>query len=79
MSKVFIMATSGSEDPTRAGLAFLFAKGVIEAGHEPEIALVGDGAILSKQSVAEGLHPVGLPPLKDLIAFARENKVPVFT
>ena len=78
MGKVLILATSGSEDPTRAGLAFLFAKGVVEAGHEPEIALIGDGAVLAKQSVAEGLQPVGLPPLKDLIAFALENKVPVF-
>jgi predicted peroxiredoxin len=27
MARILIMLTHGSEDPTRAGLAFLFAKG----------------------------------------------------
>jgi len=31
MARILIMATHGSEDPTRAGLAFLFAKGAVEA------------------------------------------------
>ena len=39
MAKIFIIATHGSEDPTRAGLAFFMAKGAIEAGHQPEILL----------------------------------------
>ena len=36
MARILVVSTHGSEDPTRAGLAFTFAKGAIEAGHKPE-------------------------------------------
>ena len=72
MAKIFIIATHGSEDPTRAGLAFFMAKGAIEAGHQPEILLAGDGSVIARKSV-------GIPPLKELIQFALEHKVPVYT
>ncbi len=79
MARILIIATSGSEDPTRAGMAFLFAKGAVEGGHRPEVVLAGDGSVLAKKVVAESIVPVGLPPLKELIQFARDNKVPVYT
>lgn len=79
MARILIMATHGSEDPTKAGLAFLFAKGAVEAGHRPEIVLAGDASVLAKRTVAENVIPVGLPPLKDLANFAVENKIPVHT
>jgi len=70
MARVLLIATHGSEDPTRAGLAFLFAKGAVEEGHRPEVILAGDAVVLARQTVAENVIPVGLPPLKDLMAFA---------
>ncbi len=79
MARILFIATHGSEDPTRAGLAFLFAKGAVEEGHQPEVILAGDAAVLARQTVAENIIPVGLPPLKDLMAFALERKVPVYT
>lgn len=79
MARILLIATSGSEDPTRAGLAFLFAKGAVEEGHQPEIVLAGDAAVLARQTVADHIMPVGLPPLKELIAFARQHEVPVYT
>jgi predicted peroxiredoxin len=79
MAKFFIIATHGSEDPTRAGLAFFMAKGAIEAGHQPEILLAGDGSVIARKSVADSIFPVGIPPLKELIQFALEHKVPVYT
>jgi predicted peroxiredoxin len=79
MARILIIASHGSEDPTRAGLAFVLAKGAVEAGHKPEIALVGDAAVLARKVVAESVLPVGLPPLKELAQFVIENKVPVFT
>ncbi len=79
MARLLIMATHGSEDPTRAGLAFLMAKGAVEAGHKPEIVLSGDASVLARQVVAESVLPVGIPPLKELIQFAVGNKVPVHT
>ncbi len=79
MARLLLIASHGSEDPTRAGLAFLFAKGAVEEGHQPEVILAGDAAVLARQTVAENVIPVGLPPLKDLIAFAQEHNVPVYT
>lgn len=79
MARILIISTHGSEDPTRAGIAFFLAKGGVEAGHKPEIVLAGDAAVLARKVVAESVLPVGIPPLKDLIAFALENKVPVYT
>ena len=62
MARILLIASHGSEDPTRAGLAFLFAKGAVEEGHQPEVILAGDAAVLARQTVAENVMPVGLPP-----------------
>ncbi len=79
MARILIISTHGSEDPTRAGLAFVMAKGAVEAGHRPEVLLAGDASILARKVVTESVLPVGLPPLKDLVQFVVENKVPVYT
>jgi predicted peroxiredoxin len=79
MARILIFSTHGSENPTKAGLAFFMAKGAVEAGHRPEIVLGGDAAVLARRVVAESIVAAGIPPLKDLIAFALENKIPVHT
>lgn len=79
MARILIISTHGSEDPTRAGLAFFLAKGAIEAGHKAEIILAGDAAVLARKQVAEALFPVGIPPLKELAQFAIDNGIPVYT
>ena len=79
MARMLIISTHGSEDPTRAGVAFVMAKGAVEAGHKPESLLAGDAAVLARRAVAESVVPVGLPPLKELAEFAIANGVPVHT
>lgn len=79
MARLLLISTHGSEDPTRAGLAFFLAKGAVEAGHKPEVVLAGDAAVLARKAVADSVLPVGIPPLKELIQFALDNKVPVYT
>ena len=79
MARILIIATHGSEDPTRAGLAFFMAKGAVEAGHHAEIVLAGDGAVLARQTVVDSILPVGIPPLKDLVGFALDHAIPVNT
>lgn len=76
--KFLYIGTSGSENPTRAGLPFFMAKGAREAGHEAEVILAGDAVVLFHAAVAESVLPVGFPPLKELMAFARENAIPVY-
>ena len=79
MSSILYIATHGSEDPTRAGLAFFLPKGAVEAGHRAAIVLAGDAAVLARRVVAESIHPVGIPPLKELAAWALEHGIPVYT
>jgi predicted peroxiredoxin len=81
MPKTLVTGIHGVEDPTKAGLVFVVAKGAKgakEAGHEVAIALVGDGVIVMKSAVRDSIVPVGLPPLKELFAFAVGNKIPVY-
>jgi len=79
MARLLIISTHGSEDPTRAGLAFFMAKGAVEAGHKPEIVLAGDASVLARKVVADSVLPLGIPPLKELVQFALDNNVPVYT
>lgn len=78
MARILVASTHGSENPTRATLPWLTAKGAVEGGHQPQIVLAGDAAILANRTVAESVLGVGIPPLKELIAFAMEKNVPVF-
>ena len=79
MARILIISTHGSEDPTRAGLAFFLAKGSIETGHAPEVILAGDASVLARKVVSDSVLPVGIPPLKDLIQSTLENNVPICT
>ena len=76
--KFLYLGSFGSEDPTRAGLTFVMAKGAKEAGHDVEVALLGDAVVLFNETVAANVQPMGLPSLKELLAFTRSNKIPVY-
>lgn len=77
LATILVYTTHGSDEPTRASLAFHMALGAVEAGHQPQIALVGDGTYLMKDSVAESIHGVAVPPLTELLAKAAEHTVPI--
>jgi predicted peroxiredoxin len=79
MARLLIISTHGSEDPTRAGLAFFVAKGAVEAGHKPEIVLAGDASVLARRVVADSIVAAGIPPLNELAQFAIDNNIPVYT
>jgi uncharacterized protein involved in oxidation of intracellular sulfur len=76
--KFHVTGTSGSEDPTKATLVFLHAKGIKEAGHDVSISLLGDSVVMLNPAVAKNIQGVGLPPLADLINFAKDNGIPVY-
>ena len=76
--KFHITGTSGSEDPTKATLVFLHAKGAKEAGHDVSISLMGDAVVMLNPTTAKNIQGVGLPPLTELISFAKENGIPVY-
>lgn len=76
--KLLYAGTFGSDDPTRASFPFVFAKGAIEAGHQPTIFLAGEAAYLLKAEVAAVTQGVGWPPISDLWKDIIASKIPVF-
>lgn len=78
MAKLAFVATHGSENPTKACFTFLQAKNAVEAGIEAEISLMGDAVVLMRESVRNGVVPVGWPPLKELFDSVVEHKIPIY-
>jgi predicted peroxiredoxin len=78
MATILYVGTAGSDDPTRAGFPFQSALGALEAGHQPEIFLLGEAAYLMKNQVAGSVMPIGMPALHEMIARLVERKVPIF-
>jgi uncharacterized protein involved in oxidation of intracellular sulfur len=76
--KFHVTGTSGSEDPTKATLVFLHAKGAREAGHDVSISLLGDSVVMLNPTIAKNIQGVGLPPLTELISYAKENGIAVY-
>ena len=76
--KFLYLATRGAEDPTHACMPLFFAKGAKDAGHEVEVVMAGDAVVLFHEPTAENTKGVGMPPAKELLAFCKENGVPVY-
>ena len=77
MAKLLYVGTRGTDDPTQATFPFLMAKGAIDAGHEAGIILMGESAPLIKDQIAQQVHGVGIAPLKELLDFVVDHKVPI--
>jgi predicted peroxiredoxin len=76
--RTLYMTTSGVSDPTRASIPLhLAVNGSLEVGHTVVLVLAGDATELVKADVREHLEGVGVPPVRDLFAKAREHRVPV--
>jgi predicted peroxiredoxin len=76
---VLYLAATGPSDPTRASIPWhLAANGSVAAGQSTGIVLLGDAVVVAAPSVHDQLAGIGLPPLRELIAKARESALPVF-
>jgi predicted peroxiredoxin len=77
--RTLYMITSGSADPTRASVPLhLAVNGSLVVGHDVGVVLAGDATELLKADVRDRLEGLGVPPLRDLLAKAREHEVPVY-
>jgi predicted peroxiredoxin len=77
--KLIYVATHGPDDPTKACMPIhLAVNGAAEAGIEAEINLAGDAAVLIQDQYIATLVPLGLPPLKELMAKAQDKGIHVF-
>jgi predicted peroxiredoxin len=77
--KFLYMATKGTGDPTLASIPLHMAlNGSLEVGHDVSIVLAGDGAEIVLGENSEKLEGLGVPPMRELLAKAREHNVPVY-
>ena len=79
MAKLMYIGTHGPDDPTKACMPFhLAVNGAAEAGIDAEINLAGDAAMLIQNQYIEILTPLGLPPLRELMAKIQEKGIAIF-
>jgi len=79
MAKLLYIATHGPDDPTKACMPIhLAVNGALEAGIEAEVNLAGDASLLIQDRYIDSVVPLGFPPLKELMAKARERGVPIY-
>jgi len=64
-AKILVHLTQGTENPTRAALAFLVARTAIEEGHAVSLFLAGDAVQLVRDSVLDSLTGLGTGKLRE--------------
>ena len=73
------MATSGAADTTRASIPLhLAVNGSVEAGHAVGLILAGDATELVMSATRQSIEGLGVPPLRELFAKARQHNVPIY-
>ena len=78
MATILCVGTAGPGDPARASLPFVTALTAIEAGHQPQIALMGDATSLMVDSVASQVLAADWPPLTELVRRVIGYNVPIY-
>jgi predicted peroxiredoxin len=78
MAKILVHLATGSENPTRAALAFLVARSAAEDGHEVQLFLAGDAVQLARPETAQALTGVGTGSLNEHWQALEGRRVPVF-
>ncbi len=78
MGKLLYVGTYATDDPTRATMPILGASGALDRGHEPMIVLMGEAVYLLKDGVADSVHGVGFPPLRQLMGKVIDHEVPFY-
>lgn len=72
-----ISTTWGVNDPTKATIPFHLARGAKQTGLDVRMVLAGDSTDLIRSGVAEAVRGKGVPPLTEVLDFARDNKIPI--
>lgn len=67
MSRLLVHIATGPENPTRAALALLVARTALEAGHEVDVFIAGDGVSLVRPETLEAGHGIGTGSLREHI------------
>lgn len=70
-----ISTTWGIDDATKATIPFHLARGAKQAGTSVRIVLAGDATELIRPGVAQAVRGKGVPPLSEVLEFARDNEI----
>ena len=65
MARILVHVTVGPNDPTKAALAFLVARAVVEEGHQLALFVAGDGVSLLTADSAASVQGLGTGKLSD--------------
>lgn len=78
MDQVLTISTTwGLNDPTKATIPFHLARGAQQTGVQVRIVLAGDSTDLIKAGVADSVQGKGVPPLKELLGYAKDNRIKI--
>lgn len=76
MEEVLTISTTwGTSDATKATIPFHLARGAKQAGTRVRIVLAGDATELIRSDVAQSVRGRGVPPLTEVLDFARDNEI----
>lgn len=76
--EILYIGTSGRADPVKAALPLhLAVNGSLARGDTARVVLAGDATDLLLEDAIATLEPLGLPPLRELVAKAVDNGVPI--
>lgn len=67
MSRLLVHLATGPENPTRAALALLVARTALEAGHEVDLFIAGDGVSVLRPETLDAGHGIGTGHLREHI------------
>lgn len=78
MSKILVHVTVGPNDPTKAALAFLVARAVIEEAHQFVLFVTGDGVYLLTAERAGSIEGLGTGKLSEHFAAINAGSAEVY-
>ena len=65
MGRLLVHLATGTENPTRAALAFLVARSALSAGHAVDLFIAGDGVAVLRPETLEAGHGIGTGSLRE--------------
>jgi predicted peroxiredoxin len=65
VSRLLVHLSTGTENPTRAALAFLVARTAQAMGHDIDLFLAGDGVAVLRDATMDALEGIGTGSLRE--------------